>query len=294
MRNHEERFFIAPEFAAPPDRALFHVIPAPLEKSVSYGTGAALGPAAILEASKNVEVFDGAGEPWKAGIFTAAGADCSGSMETALQNIAAATETALGAGAVPVLLGGEHTLTVGSFSAVKRRFPDAAVVQFDAHSDLRGSFRGLSMSHACVMRKIYDTHTRIFQIGVRSMSPEEHVFRSQNKIPFLDAEEINTRGVPSDFPDAWSLPEKIYLTFDVDGLDPSVVPATGTPEPGGLSWWTTLDMIRRIAEKTEIIAMDFVELAPSEGLHCADFAVARLVYNVMGIVQRAGDAKKQN
>lgn len=263
----------------PPEQCRFHVIPAPLEATVSYGGGTAGGPAAILAASQQLEAFDGAGCPCEKGIFT------HGAAET-LDAIEAATARALACGGFPVVLGGEHTVTLGALRAFKAAGEPFGVVQFDAHADLRDEYEGSKLSHACVMRRAADDlGLPLFQIGVRALSAAEHALRIERNIPHLDAAEIERHGLPERLlPD--DFPRRVYITFDVDGLDPSVMPATGTPVPGGLFWREAVALLEMIARERLIIGADVVELAPAAGLHAADFAAARLVYAIMGLAAR--------
>jgi agmatinase len=286
---------------AAPDLAAFHVIPVPMEMGISYGRGTSEGPAAILEASTHLEVWDGEGIPVDSGIHTAEFVDCSGGVQDVLGRIEAAVRAAFGAEAIPVLLGGEHTVSLGALEATAGVFGagKVGIVQFDAHADLRDSYGGNPYSHACVMRRGVELGFPLFQVGVRSLSPEEVEFRARHRIPCLDAREAAGYGaarsgrkaadgqpvrvieLPGDFPDL------VYLSFDVDGLDPSIVPSTGTPEPGGLGWYQALSMIESVvASGRRIVGFDVVELAPDPGSRMSDFTCARLVYDIMGIAIR--------
>jgi len=268
-----------------PETSLFHIIPVPYEKTVSYGHGAANGPEAILKASSKLELYDCFSSPYEHGIFTQPPVDCDKDELICLEEINNRVKSVLDKNKIPVILGGEHTVSVGAFKAFKQKFNDIGVVQFDAHTDLRDSYFGGNLSHACVMRRAFEMNIRIFQIGIRSLSLEEEIFRKENNIPSLDAWNIAKNGIPSKIlPD--DFPENIYITFDVDGLDPSIIPATGTPEPGGLDWYQSLDMIEKIACERSVKGLDFVELAPIAGMHAPDYAVARLIYNIFGILSR--------
>jgi len=289
--------FLASEFdPAPPERALFHVIPAPLEATASFGAGAAHGPAAILEASQQLETLcqhaDGStSAPGAMGIHTVFPVDCSLPLEAVVEDIEVAVGRALSTGAVPVLLGGEHTVTMGALRALAHRAKPVGVIQFDAHADLRDTYQDTPYSHACVMRRALDLDLHIFQIGVRSLSPEEDALRREHAIPGMDAHDLHrleAQGRP--LPDPLlpeDFPQDIYVTFDVDGLDPSVIPATGTPEPGGLSWWQAMDLLDAVAKGRRIVGLDVVELAPPLGPPYAAFAAARLAYNMMGVAARS-------
>ncbi len=263
-----------------PENALFHVIPVPYENSVSYGTGTAEGPAAILDASAQLELFTGFNVPAKEGIYTAPPVDCTGQCREVLERISAAVKNTLTLGKIPVVLGGEHTVTCGVIPAIQEHFTDFGVIQFDAHADLRDSYEGSKFSHACVMRRIHEQNIPIFQLGTRSYSLEEHTYREKHKIPFRDSEDIHKNGhslqLPADFP------EKVFITFDIDGLDSAIMPATGTPVPGGLSWYQAMWLIEEIMATRTCIGFDVVEFAPIHQFHGYSFAAAQLVYNMMG------------
>jgi agmatinase len=270
----------------PAEKALFHIIPAPLEKSVSYGTGTAGGPAALLRASSQLELFDGKSIPADYGIFTAESVDCNGSVEQSLANIQLAVSRALALGSVPIVLGGEHTVTIGAVEALTGQHDSFGVIQFDAHADLRESYEGSKLSHACTMKRLWDKNIPLIQIGTRSYSHGEQVFRQQHKITYFDAETICQNGVEVvKIPGAF--PEKVYLTFDIDALDSAVFPATGTPVPGGLSWYQALWLIERCLDKRICLGFDVVEFAPVDILHGCSFAAAQLVYNIMGYLSRS-------
>lgn len=282
--------FLASEITPPlPEEALFHIIPAPYEKSVSYGRGTARGPGAILESSQYLELFDGIGIPAEKGIHTCRPIDCEGSANVVLQRISEAVSSVLRLGKIPVLLGGEHTVSAGAFRALKNHCGDFGIIQFDAHADLRDTYEGTPHSHACVMHRALDLHIPMYQIGVRSLSYEEHLLRDQRKIGRRDASTIHADGIPEDIlpPD---FPDAIYITFDVDAFDPSVMPATGTPEPGGLNWRQTFQALESVMRGRNAIGFDVVELAPIPGIHASEFTMARFIYNLFGIISRQRDS----
>ena len=196
-----------------------------------------------------------------------------------------------GAAGIPVILGGEHTVTLGVLRALKKRWGSFGIIQFDAHGDLRDSYEGSRYSHACVMRRaVEDLGLPLFQIGVRSLCPEELVVRREKQIAHLDARDagfpLSRTGagepllplLPAGFPD------KLFLTFDIDALDASLMPATGTPEPGGLFWWDALHLVERSLAGRTTIGFDVVELAPLAQMHAPTYTAARLVYEIMGII----------
>ena len=266
-----------------PEDAAFHVIPVPLESSVSYGGGTGAGPAAVIEASTQLELWNGKSVPANLGIHTTDAVNCSGDVAKTLSRIEDAVCYAMECEAMPVVIGGEHTVTLGALRALQNRNRKFGIVQFDAHADLRNTYGGSPYSHACVMRRAADDlGLPIFQIGVRALCLEEVEYRKEMEIPHLDARKLFLKGIPkqllpSDFP------EKIYITFDVDGLDPSVIRATGTPVPGGIGWHEALSLLEAAVEGRKLIGTDIVELAPMKDDHASDFAAAQLAYFMMGL-----------
>ena len=268
---------------APPEQARFEIIPVPLEHSVSYGHGTAAGPAKLLEASLQLEAYDGTGVPAAAGIYTGPVVDCAVDTAAVLQQIQARVAMALQGGRLPIVIGGEHTVTLGAVRALVARGEPFGVVQFDAHADLRDKYENNALSHACVMRRIVELDIPIFQLGVRSLSAAEAQFRQARAIPYADAEMLarsQAWQLPSDFP------AQVYLTFDVDAFDPAVLPGTGTPEPGGLFWYEALRLIDQVLAGRKLIGFDVTELAPTPGSHVSEFTAAKLVYRLMAAALR--------
>lgn len=283
--------FLASEYPpASPEQAAFHIIPAPLEQSTSYGSGTAQGPQAILAASQQLEAWDGISAPCEQGVYTAPAVPCDTS-EAALAGIEQAVNTALTCKALPVLLGGEHTVTLGALRALakdaQRNGAPFGIVQFDAHADLRPSYEGNPLSHASVMyRAVADLGLPLVQFAMRDYCREEAEIRRQFHVTAYDAATLYAEGLPEN-PLPPDFPSRIYITFDVDGLDASLMPATGTPSPGGLFWHDALRLIERCCKGCHVIGMDVVELAPLPGLHHAGFTAAKLVHALMGFAQRA-------
>jgi len=279
--------FLASEITVPaPEDALFHIIPVPCEKTVSYGAGTAQGPAAILQASQQLELFDGTCIPAEQGIYTHPPLDCSGDIEHILSTISDTVSGVLTLGKIPVLLGGEHSITFGAAYVARDHFPAGfGVVHFDAHADLRDTFEGSRFSHACVMHRVLEISLPLFQIGIRALSLAQHRLRLEKKIGTLDAHVIAAQGMPATIlPD--DFPENIYLSIDVDAFDPSIMPATGTPEPGGLTWYQMMQALTSVLQGRRLIGMDLVELAPMPGFHAPDFTAAKLIYSIFGIIAR--------
>lgn len=280
--------FLSSEIESSPlNKAGFAVLPVPYEKTVSYGGGTCLGPAAIIEASDQLETWDGKSNPSELGIHTCETVDCSVEPDQVIENIANATCEILQAGAMPVVLGGEHTVTYGVIKGyLKAGYTDFGVVQIDAHADLRDAYEGDPLSHASVMKRVIDEGIPLYQLGIRAFCEEEKQTREARGVLFQDADalvpqNIQAIALPDDFP------SQVFFTVDIDGMDPSVFPSTGTPVPGGLSWYQTLNLFESVAKQRKIIGFDVMEFAPIGGFHAYDFAAALLTYKLMGIVQRA-------
>ncbi|MDP5218114.1 agmatinase [Ruegeria sp. 2205SS24-7] len=262
------------------ETARFRVIPVPLERTVSYGAGTARGPGAIIEASNELERFCRGHEPCAAGIFTEAPLDCTGAMPAIMDSLAQRTEAALRAGAIPVTLGGEHSLTYGAVTGVARALgKPVGIVQIDAHADLRVAYQGEKHSHASVMHLLAEDGVRLAQFGVRALCQQEAESRTAHGVFYHDAEDLVTHDfhqidLPEDFPD------HVYVSFDVDGLDPSLMPATGTPVPGGLGYYQALHLVEHALKGRTCVGFDVVELAP-DGNTAWDFTAAQIVYRLM-------------
>jgi agmatinase len=283
-----ERFFESDVPEVAPERARFHVLPVPYEKTVSYGHGTAKGPAAIIAASSQLERWDGESDPGAEGIYTWPAVDCSGAPERVIEDIAGAVARILKLGKMPVVLGGEHTVTWGVMRGYQKAgMRDFGVVQIDAHADLRDAYEGDRLSHASVMRRVVEAGIPLVQLGIRAYCEEERDARKTYGVHAFDAAQIVPKGIDRiDLPAKF--PPNVFFTLDVDGIDPAVLPATGTPVPGGLGWYQTLSLFESVAKQRRIIGFDVMEFAPIPGFHVFDFTAALLTYKMMGIVQRSG------
>jgi agmatinase len=266
------------------DTAKFRVIPVPLERTVSYGSGTKGGPEAILNASTELERLHRGAEPCAAGIYTEAAVDCDGPLPEVMERIAARTAAAVAAGAVPVTLGGEHGLSYGAVRGVVEGLGrPVGIIQIDAHADLRKAYQGERHSHASVMQLLAEEdEIKMAQYGVRAMCQEEVDRRVACGVIAIDAEELVTGNIseitlPDDFP------QDVYVSFDVDGLDPSILPATGTPVPGGLGYYQALSIVRSACKGRNLVGLDVLELAPVVGSEVSDFTTAQIVYALMAM-----------
>ena len=268
-------------------KAKVAVLPIAYDATVSYGSGARNGPRAIISASSQVEFYDHdfRCEPCQAGIATLEEIQQQSSGPEAMMTvIESAAREIIGDGKFLMALGGEHSISFPLVKAHRRKYPDLTVLQIDAHSDQRDEYQGSIYSHACVMSRIGEICPFV-TVGARSFCDSENERRAFKDDRIIRPREI--RGDPKTISNVLSmLSSDIYITFDVDGLDPSVMPAVGTPEPGGLFWDETIDFLMKVGREKRIVGGDVVELAPIPGLIYPDFTAARLVYKIISIALR--------
>jgi len=264
------------------------IFPVPLERTTSYQHGTRNGPAAILAASRNMELYDEEleTEPYKEiGIHTLPAIDTAdGTLDEVITEIFTAQLGLLEDDKFTVSLGGEHSLTPPLVSATAKKFKNLSVLQIDAHADLRDEYQGNPASHACAMRRVVEVCPAV-QVGIRSLSVEE-----AQAIPHLRTSVYWAKDIARAPMKSWiakvlaDLSPNVYLTIDLDGFDPAFVPATGTPEPGGLDWMQVTSLIRAVADHKKIVGMDVVELLPQPGDHASDFLAAKLVYKCLAYI----------
>jgi len=264
------------------DKARVVILPIPLDRTTSYVPGTRNGPHEILVASSHMELWDEETQTdvHRIGIFTLPEMEFPfATMEEVVREIRRVAGELVSRGKFPMIIGGEHSITPAVVAAVADRHPGVSVLQIDAHADLRDSYLGTPHSHACAIRRTLE-YARTTQVGIRSLSSEEAA-----AVPSLPTEifyDYNMRDDP-----AWmdrvveSLSETVYITIDVDGFDPAIMPATGTPEPGGLSWYEALKLLRRVIERRTVVGCDLVELAPMGGNVAPNFLCAKLVYKIL-------------
>lgn len=265
------------------DEAKVIVVPVPYEGGITYGIGAAKGPDAILDASCHVELYDEVlnFEPHTIGICTVEPPPIPQNPEAMVQNVFRTIETILNKGKFPVVIGGDHSITTGFCRAIQGKFDVFSVIQLDAHADLRETYEGSSFSHACVMSRLREMTRNTLQIGIRSFSAEEAKRIQQEHISICTMN--NFRKCKFDLESALkALPDPAFITFDVDVLDWSVVRSTGTPEPGGLTWDETNDILQMIFSRKNVVGFDLVELAHQEADPNSAFAAAKLIYKMIG------------
>jgi agmatinase len=256
------------------------ILPVPFDATSTWIKGADRGPDAILEASANMELYDidTDSEVYLKGIHTADPVIEETSPETLAVKVHERVSRFLEDGKFVVTLGGEHSVTIGAARAFSEKFKGLCVLQIDAHTDLRQEYEGSRFNHACVMARVREM-CPIVQVGIRSMDVVEKPYADKSRIFF--ARDIATG------PDGWIddvidlLDEKVYVTIDLDGFDPSVVPATGTPEPGGLTYYDVLTLMRKLIVKKKLVGFDVVELCPIENNKASDFLASKLIYQML-------------
>jgi len=267
--------------------ALFVVVPVGYDLTSTYQPGSRRGPAALIEASTNMELYDEElkKETYLAGIHTTSpvAIDARGSknMINAVRKKIAKVSVQ---NKIPVMLGGEHSISLGAVQALKEKFPKLKVLQLDAHADLRESYQGSPYSHASVARRISEI-CPLIQVGIRSMSKEESVFLPQSKVKSYSADFALEK---KDWCETIgkNLSGDVFVTIDVDVFDPSIMPSTGTPEPGGLYWQDVLSLLKLVSRSCQIRGFDVVELAPIPGIVAPDFMAAKLIYRFMGYITK--------
>ncbi len=267
-----------PEANRNPDTARIAVIPAPYDGTSTWLKGADRGPEAIIEASGHLELYDieTDSEVYRRGILTEEPVTGLASPEATIQAVQERVERQLAAGRFPVLLGGEHSVSLGAIRAISRKYKDLSVLQLDAHADLRQEFEGSPYNHACVMARAREL-APIVQVGIRSMDASEKAALDPRRVFF--AESLARR--PDWIGEVLALlSPRVYLTLDLDVLDPGIMPSTGTPEPGGLGWYETLELLKRLCRERELVGFDLVELCPGAS-RAPDFLAAKLVYKLL-------------
>ncbi len=272
----------------------FAILPVPYEGSVTYGTGTAGGPAAVIQASTQVELFDEElqGEFFGAGVFTAGPVDCQSlSPEQVQEQICTAASKLLADGKFVLALGGEHSVSVALIKAATERWPDLSVLHLDAHADLRDSYQQSKYSHACVLRRVWDLSLPTVSVGIRSYSLQESRVLDNSSHTLITARQIARTRSDRSAQERWTdqvlvgLSDNVYLSVDIDVFDPSQAPGTGTPEPGGLDWYEVTALLRRVGQTKQIISADIVEVIPQIAGHVTEFLAARLAYKIIAYSQ---------
>jgi len=264
------------------------VVPFGLEKTVSYGGGTKNGPKEIIKASHQVELFDEElnKEPYKEiGIKTLKPFPIKKTINSALDQLSKINEEIISKNKFPIIFGGEHSITPGSIRPFVKKYNEITLLHFDAHADLRESYNGEKFSHASAIKRCLDfKNVKVVSFGIRNLSQPEMNFyeNNRNRIEIFWGKDKNS----------WDLArlesifknKNVYITFDVDGFDASIMPATGTPEPGGLLWEDVLPIIKKVCQISNIVGADINELAPIKNFDSYNFLVAKLAYKILGYI----------
>jgi agmatinase len=282
------QFLGLPDGGTPYEEARAVILPVPYDSTTSYRAGTREGPAAILMASRNVELFDIEldCEPLNEGVHTLPELepDMRG-PEATVKSVEKAFGALLADGKFPVMLGGEHSLTTGAVRALARAYPkDFSVLQLDAHADLRDEYENTPFNHASVMRRVID-QAPVVQVGIRNISTGEMEFvrKTRHKGIFWAHELV---GPNRDWVKkiVAGLKKNVFITIDLDAFDPSIMPAVGTPEPGGLTWYPVLNLLWEVVRQRQVVGFDVMELCPLPGHVASDFLAAKLVFKLLGYV----------
>lgn len=268
-----------PESLAQPENAAISIIPVPYDGTSSWGKGADRGPEAFFHASENMELYDieTDSEVYHRGVYIAPAVTEDSSPEAMADAVEAATARELNSGRFVTLIGGEHSISIGAIRAFRKHFGSLSVLQLDAHADLRPTYLGSACNHACALHEASKT-TNLIQVGIRSMDISEKEHLNPGRTYF--AHDLSQRP-------QWQkevlnqLEGPVYITIDLDAFDPSVLPSTGTPEPGGLDFYTVTDLMKQVMKRHQVVGFDIVELAPNPHETSSEFTMAKLFYKML-------------
>lgn len=283
MKLRPNRVQFLPHRNPPLEKARFAVIPVPYERTTSYMKGTAAGPDAVLKASPQLELWDEelGKETWREGILTLSAVDVGGGQEAFFKRLESYTARLLSSfKGVPFFIGGEHSVTQGLLPPFQRMYPDLSILHFDAHADLRAEYFGTPRSHACALYPA-SRISRTVQVGIRSVGHDERRRVDTGLVrTFLMHDNLDIARLEKKVLRALS--GTVYMTIDVDGFDPSVMPGTGTPQPGGFAWHDALRLFRAVCREKKVVGIDLVEVSPLKGSPVTEFAAAKLLYRLMG------------
>lgn len=279
MIKKMENFLDMDEVFSREEKARYALLPVPYDGTSTFVKGADKGPQAILDASDSIELYDVQYqyEAYKAGIYTDHFAYNLSTPDLMVESVYQRVRHFLQKGKRIGLLGGEHSVSVGSIKAMSEQYDSLTVLQFDAHADLRDEYHDSAFNHACVMRRA-QSYANVVQVGIRNVCVEEQPFIVPDNIFY--AHEIYDHELWMEKALA-RLTDRVYITFDLDGFDPSILPATGTPLPGGLQWYPTLKFLEKVFEHKHVVGFDVVELCPQNGSKVSDVLAAVLVYKMI-------------
>lgn len=284
--THKRTFAGIPESYAALENAAVVCIPVPYDGTSTWGKGADKGPDAILEAAENMELYDieTNSEPYEVGIYLTQPILTDTSPEEMTEQVYNATRSFLEKGKIVSLIGGEHSVSIGAMQACSEKYPQLTVLQLDAHADLRATYEGSTCNHACAVHEI-SKKANLVQVGIRSMDKCEVAYMNYDNVFF--AEKLKS-------PEQWipQVVEKIkgpvYITIDLDAFDPALLPATGTPEPGGLQWYPVLELLKQVCSQKQVVGFDVVELCPNAQSRASNFLAAKLYYKIIAYCFQSG------
>ncbi|MGB5983004.1 MAG: agmatinase [Nonlabens sp.] len=282
---------IAEKYAAA-ETSKIVLVPVPYDGTSTWTKGADKGPEAFLHASENMELYDieTDTEVYKQGVYLAPGITEKSSPEAMVEAVYRTIKGHIKRNKFVTMIGGEHSISIGSMRAFNETFDDLSVLQIDAHADLRASYEGSKYNHACALYEANE-NTNLVQVGIRSMDAAEKRVMNEDKVFFA-------QDMYSD--DYWMdnatdlLTENVYITLDLDALDPSIMPSTGTPEPGGLLWYETLEFLKKVFTEKNVVGFDIVELCPNDVDKSSDFLAAKLYYKMLSYKFDGVDAMEEN
>ena len=268
-----------PENYAALDSSKIVLIPVPYDGTSTWGKGADRGPKAFLEASENMELYDieTDSEVYKNGIYLADAVTVNATPEALVDAVHQETKRFIKKNKFVAVFGGEHSISIGTIRAFNEMFPNLTVLHIDAHADLRKSYEGSSCNHACAVYEA-SQNANLIQVGIRSMDVKEKSIMNLDKTYFAHDMAIDDSWMDSSID---QMTDNVFITFDLDAFDPSILPSTGTPEPGGLLWYETLDFLKQVFAEKNVVGFDIVELCPNEIDKSSDFLAAKLYYKML-------------
>ena len=268
-----------PDSYATSEKSKIVLIPVPYDGTSTWKKGADKGPDAFLAASENMELYDieTDSEVYKQGVFLSPPVTENSSPEAMVAAVAEKVKSYLNRNKFVTLFGGEHSISIGSIRAFSKFYENLTVVQIDAHADLRQSYEGSTCNHACALYEASQT-THLIQVGIRSMEHNEKSVMNLDNVFFAHEMASDEYWIEQAIE---RMTDNVYITFDLDALDPSILPATGTPEPGGMLWYETLAFLREVFKEKNVVGFDIVELCPEPALYASDFLAAKLYYKML-------------
>jgi len=290
--NTQKTYAGIPDNYAGLDKAKIVLIPVPYDGTSTWGKGADKGPEAFLHASENMELYDieTDSEVYKQGIYLTDAVTENSSPSAMVEAVHSVTKSNIKSNKFVTLFGGEHSISIGAIRAFDECFNNLTVLQLDAHADLRKEYEGSPYNHACALYEA-NQNTNLVQIGIRSMDAAEKLVMNEDNVFFA-------HDMAND--DYWMdnaidlMTENVYITVDLDAFDPSILPSTGTPEPGGLLWYETLEFLKKVFQEKNVVGFDIVELCPNEAEKSSDFLAAKLYYKMLSYKFEEQDVDDEN